>query len=190
MVALLPQLPQIELRRLPRGIVFIEIIIALTKIFSSESQGKSYSVNSISEIQSLLGSEGIQKSELEIIRDLIAEEPTHRFAKLSSKALDQVAEVLLLAERNPNIGAILLNPNSINDLLPSLIVAEGFTVEAEALAALSQPQELNDDQLEQVVGGIDPLTASLITLGITTVATVVTLWINRHYDYMMKQSQV
>jgi hypothetical protein len=54
------------------------------------------------------------------------------------------------------------------------------------LAALSQPLDLADTQLERVVGGIDPLTASLITLGITTLGGVLTLWITKHYEAKAK----
>ncbi|MBU6250931.1 MAG: hypothetical protein KGO47_07185 [Cyanobacteria bacterium REEB417] len=61
-------------------------------------------------------------------------------------------------------------------------LAHGLTLDAEVLAALSQPHVLNDQQLLEVVGGIDPVLAGLITLGITTLGSVLMHWINRHYD--------
>ena len=61
-------------------------------------------------------------------------------------------------------------------------LAHGLILDAEVLAALSQPHDLNDQQLQGVMGGIDPVLACLITLGITTLGSVLMHWINRHYD--------
>jgi len=50
--------------------------------------------------------------------------------------------------------------------------------------------DLDDQQLELVVGGIDPVTATLITTGITALAGLLTLWITKHYDTKIKIAEI
>ena len=140
------------------------------------------SVKSIHDIQQVLAAEGVQLSEVEVVKGLIAEGAAPRFADLSEAAQAQLAQVLVLAEREPAIAEALSTPEQISAVLPGLLATQGLTLDAEVLDALSQPRDLDDQQLEQVVGGIDPVLAGLITLGITTLGTVLTLWINKHYE--------
>jgi hypothetical protein len=149
---------------------------------SPELERKLVGVNSIHGIQQVLASEGMPMSDLEVARGLIAEGSSSRFAGLSPAAQDQVAQLIVLAEADPSIAAVVADPEQVADRLPELAAAHGLKLDSEALAALSKPLDLSDTQLEQVVGGIDPLTASLITLGITTLGGVLTLWITKHYE--------
>ncbi|MBM5819937.1 MAG: hypothetical protein FJ070_07630 [Cyanobacteria bacterium K_DeepCast_150m_m2_101] len=139
------------------------------------------SVKSIHDIQQILASEGVQMSDVDVAKGLIADGASTRFAHLSDSAQQQLAQVVVLAERDPGIAQALMAPDEVKERLPGLLAAHGLSLDAEALSALSQPLELDDQQLEQVVGGIDPVTAGLITLGITTLGGVLTLWIKEHY---------
>jgi len=158
----------------------------MTASVSPELESKLAAVTSIHGIQQLLATEGLQMSDLEIARGLIVEGGSFRFAGLTPAAQDQVAQLVVLAEADPAIAALLADPEQVADRLSALAAAQGLTLEAEVLVALSQPLDLADAQLEQVVGGIDPLTASLITLGITTLGGVLTLWITKHYESKAK----
>lgn len=149
---------------------------------SPDLERKLAALNSLHGIQQLLVSEGLQMSEVEVARELMAEAGSSRFAHLAAAAQDQVAQLVVLAERDPAIAAVLSDPARMADRLPALAAGHGLQLDAEVVSALSQPLDLADAQLEQVVGGIDPLTASLITLGITTLGGVLTLWITKHYE--------
>ena len=139
-------------------------------------------VKSIHDIQQVLESEGLQLSEVDVVKGLIADGVSPRFAGLSETMQAQLAQVLVLAEREPAIAEALVMPEQLTAVLPPLLAAHGLTLDAEVLAALSQPHDLNDQQLQEVVGGVDPVLAGLITLGITTLGGVLMHWINRHYD--------
>ena len=140
------------------------------------------SAKSIHDVQQLLSAEGIQVSSVDLVKGLIAEGASPRFQHLSEAAQSQVAQVLVLAESDAAIGQLLLTPAACTSLLPAALASHGISVDAEALAALSQPIDLDDQQLEHVVGGLDPVTAGLISLGITTFFGSLTHWVNRHYD--------
>jgi hypothetical protein len=159
----------------------------MTASVSPELERKLAAVTSIHGIQQLLATEGLQMSDLEIARGLIVEGGTSRFAGLSPAAQDQVAQLMVLAAADPAIAAVVADPEQVADRLPALATGQGLTLDEEVLAALSRPLDLADTQLEQVVGGIDPVTASLITFGITTLGSVLTLWITKHYESKAKK---
>lgn len=144
------------------------------------------SAHSISEIRNVLADEGLTLSEPEIVQGLIAEGASPRFAGLSPAAQGQLAQVLVLAEQNPTLAKVLVSPGQVQAQLPALVAAAGLTLDQEVLDALAAPVEISDEQLEQVVGGIDPVLATLITLGITTAASVAMHLINRYFDYKEK----
>ena len=139
------------------------------------------SVKSIHDLQQVLESEGLQLSDVDVVKGLIADGGSPCFAGLSETKQAQLAQVLVLAEREPAIAEALEMPEQLAAVLTPLLAAHRLILDDEVLAALSQPHDLDDQQLEGVVGGIDPVTASLITLGITSLASVATLWITTHY---------
>lgn len=155
---------------------------AMTVSVAPDLERKLAAVNSLHGIQQLLAAEGLPMSDLELARGLIAEGALSRFAGLSPAAQDQVAQLLVLAAADPAIAVVMADPEQVTDRLPGLVAGQGLTLDEEVLAALSRPLDLADTQLEQVVGGIDPVTASLITFGITTLGSVLTLWITKHYE--------
>lgn len=158
----------------------------MTQVSIQELQTQLTDVKSIGGIQKVLADQGLSVSEVQIAQQLIAEGLSPRFAGLSPSAQEQVAHVIVLAEHNPAVAQVLMSPEQATAQLPALLAAEGLSLDAEALEALSKPLELDDAQLEQVVGGIDPALITLITFGITTAATVATLLINRYFDYKDK----
>jgi hypothetical protein len=155
---------------------------AMTTTLPAALEQKLAAATSLHGISAVLAAEGLPIGELEIAQGLLQAGASTRFAGLSGRACDQLAQVLVLAESDPAIGRILLDPQQVTAGLPALLAAHALVLEPEALAALAAPLDLDDQQLEQVVGGIDPMTASLITLGITTLGGVLITWITKHYD--------
>lgn len=124
-------------------------------------------------------------SEVDIVKGLITDGALPRFAYLTETAQAQVAQVLVLGKHDPAVAdALAMLPEHLTSL-PTLLAAHGLEYDDAVLAALSSPQELDDQQLEQITGGIDPVTVGVITLGITTLGGVLIHLIDRHYDYKM-----
>lgn len=156
---------------------------------AAKLEHKLATVRSIHDIQVLLAAEGLEMSDTEIVQGLIAEGASPRYSDLSPEAQAQVAQLLVLAERKPDIAEALVHPLDSGTALAALAEAEGLALDPQAQAALQQPLDLNDDQLEGVVGGLDPVTAGLISLGITTLGAVLMHWINRHYDARLAETK-
>jgi len=164
----------------------------MTQVSMQTLENKLQGVASIRGIQKVLSEEGLALSEAQIAQGLIAEGVSPRFAGLSPSAQEQVAQVVVLAERNQAVAHVLTSPDQVTAQLPALLAAEGISLDAEALSALSAPLELDDEQLEQVVGGS---TAALVigligTVVVPTLATIFTLWINKHYDTKVKIAEI
>ncbi len=122
--------------------------------------------------------------QLEVAKGLIAQGALPRFAGLGPSAQEQVAKLLLLVEENPAAAEAI----GLSDLqqIQAIAGSAGITLDPEVTAVLAQPMDLDDATLENVVGGIDPLTATLITTGIGAMVTIATFWINKHYDSKAK----
>lgn len=161
-----------------RGVFHHTMSVSSPEVLEQKLAG----VKSIHDIQQVLESEGLQLSDVDVVKGLIADGGSPRFAGLSETKQAQLAQVLVLAEREPAIAEALVMPEQLTAVLPPLLADHGLSLDAEVLAALTQPHELNDQQLQEVVGGVDPVLAGLITLGITTLGGVLMHWINKHYD--------
>lgn len=142
------------------------------------------SARSIADICQVLADEGVTMDELSVAKGLIEQGALPRFAHLGSDAQEQVAKLLLLAESNPEASQAI-SGSDVNQIT-AIASAAGITLDPEVTSVLAQPLDLDDAQLDQVVGGIDPLTATLISTGIAAVVTIATLWINKHYDAKLK----
>jgi hypothetical protein len=170
--------------------VWLLIAAAMSHPTAAALEQKLASAHSIHGIQQVLSDEGLELGDWEVARRLLAEGAVPRFATLSASAQDQIAQVLVLAERDPLISQALANPADAYAQFPDFLAVHGLNLEAEALEALSRPMDLDDQQLELVVGGIDPVTATLITTGITALAGLLTLWITKHYDTKIKIAEI
>jgi len=152
---------------------------------NSDLEQRLATATSFGGIQQILSAEGVEMSEHEIVVGLLAGGVSPRFVNLSPNARNQVAQVLLLAERNPAIAQVLASPEQVGFLLPGLLAGEGLDLDDEAVVSLSQPIELEDQELEQVVGGF--LTETLIlgfaNIVVGALATVACTWIVEHYKY-------
>lgn len=125
----------------------------MTVTTSQGLQQKLALVQSIQDIQQVLASEGVELSEVDVVKGLIAEGALPRFSHLSATQQAQVAQVLVLAEGEPAIAAALATPADFATSLAPLLAHHGLILDDAVLAALTQPQELDDQQLEQIVGG-------------------------------------
>jgi hypothetical protein len=90
----------------------------------------------------------------------------------------------LLVEENPAVAKAI--GSSDLQQIQAIAGSAGITLDPEVTAVLAKPVDLDDATLEKVVGGIDPLTASLISAGIGAIVTIATLWINKHYEAKAK----
>ena len=139
-------------------------------------------VQSIHDIQQACAAEGLEMTDAQVAQRLIADGAMPRFANLSLEAQRQVADVLVLTEQDPQIAALMWGGD--DGTLTGLLATHGIQLNAEALDALSQPPELDDSQLEHVVGG----SATLAIIGAigAIVVPIATLWITTHYAAQVK----
>lgn len=157
-------------------------------IDSSVLQDKLSSARSIADIRQVLAAEGVVMDELEVAKGLISQGALPRFAQLGAKSQDQVARLLLLVAENREL-ARAIGASDVQ-LITAIAGSEGILLDQEVACVLAQPLDLDDAQLEQVVGGIDPLTASLITAGIGAVVTIATHWISKHYETKVRLAEI
>jgi hypothetical protein len=160
----------------------------MTAVDTSVLQVKLSSAQSIADIRQVLAGEGVVMDELSVAKGLISQGALPRFAHLGSSAQEQVARLLLLAEENREV-SLAIAASDVQQIT-AIASSAGITLDPEVTSVLAQPQDLDDAQLEQVVAGIDPLTASLISAGIGAVVTIATLWINKHYDTQARIASV
>lgn len=137
-------------------------------------------VQSIHDIQQVCAAEGLEITDVQVAQRLIADGAIPRFVNLALEAQRQVAEVLVLAEQNPQIATLVQGGD--DGTLTGLLATHGIQLNDEALDALAQPPELDDPQLEQVVGG----SATLAIIGAigaigAIIVPIATLWITTHY---------
>ena len=118
-------------------------------------------------------------TDVQVAQRLIADGAMPRFANLSLEAQRQVADVLVLAEQDPKIAALMRGGD--DGTLTGVLATHGIQLNDEALGALAQPPELDDPQLEQVEGG----SATLAIIG-AFVVPIATLWITTHYSAKVK----
>lgn len=146
------------------------------------------SVKSIHDLQQVCAAEGLELTDVEVAQKLIAEGGLPRYAHLSIEAQHQVASVLVLAEGDSQIAELIATPYEVAEQLPVLLAAHDIQLDPEALDALSQPLELDDAQLESVVGG----SATLAIIGAigAIVGPIATLWITEHYSAKVKVAEL
>lgn len=146
------------------------------------------SAKSIHDIQQVCAAEGLELTDVEVAQKLIAEGGLQCYAHLSTEAQHQVANVLVLAEGDSQIAELIATPHEVAERLPALLEAHDIQLGLEALDALSQPLELDDAQLEGVVGG----SAALATIGAigAIVVPIATLWITQHYAAKVKVAEL
>ncbi len=139
-------------------------------------------VKSIHDIQQVCAAEGLEMTDAQVAQRLIADGAMPRFTNLSLEAQRQVADVLVLTEQDPQIAALMRGGD--DGTLTGLLATHGIQLNDEALDALSQPPELDDPQLEQVVGG----SATLAIIGAIggIVVQIATLWIVTHYSTQVR----
>lgn len=166
----------------------LKLHLAMASVNLQALEQKLSSVRSVADIRQVLADEGVAMDDLAVAKGLLAQGALPRFAHLESTAQEQVAKLMLLAESNPEASQAIASSDV--GRITAIASAAGITLDPEVTSLLAQPLDLDDAQLQQVVGGIDPLTASLITAGIGAIVTIATLWITRHYDTAVKIAEI
>jgi hypothetical protein len=164
--------------------LFVHKIPSIAMVDTSALQEKLSAARSIADICQVLSGEGVVMDQLDVAKGLIAQGALPRFADLGPSAQEQVAKLLLLVEENP-AAAEAIGSSDLQQI-QAIAGSAGITLDPEVTAVLAKPVDLDDATLEKVVGGIDPLTASLISAGIGAIVTIATLWINKHYEAKAK----
>lgn len=160
----------------------------MTACLSADLQKQLQSVQSIESLQAILAAEGVDKSELDIAKGLIAAGALARFGDVPEVMQDQLAQLILLAEHDPELSSLLAQPSVDQAALKAQLASHGLTPSAEILEALAAPLPLNDEALELVVGG--SLTLTILGMVVPAVVGLATLWINKHYDTQTRIAEI
>lgn len=162
---------------------------AMSALLSPALEQSLAGATSISALRKVLAGQGLSMTDLEIAKGLIRDSGGHRFQGLSEASIDQLARIIVLAEQDAAIAQLLLQPERVAEQLPVLLAPHGMVADSELVAALCEPLELDDAQLDQVVGGvaltgacIAGIIAAVGTAASITIVPIAITWINRHYD--------
>jgi hypothetical protein len=125
---------------------------------------------------------------LHLAKGLISQDALPPFTAPGSNAQEQVARLWLLAEENREVSLVI----AASDVqqITAIASSAGIALDPEVASVLAQPQDLDDAQLEQVVSGIDPVTAQLITTGIAAIMWIATIWIDNHCDTKIRIAEI
>ena len=160
----------------------------MTACLSADLQEQLQSVQSIESLRTILAAEGVDKSEFEIAKGLIAAGALARFGNVPEGMQEQLAQLILLAEHDHVLSSLLAQPSLDQAALKGQLASHGLTASPEVLEALSVPLQLNDEALELVVGG--SLTLTILGIVVPAVVGLATLWINKHYDTQTRIAEI